>query len=166
LFATIETDPLPDGAITAAFGYLFNDVALSCRQLGSGFGPFLHCGTFVYDPNTGQVKAQFSLQGGATTFDPQGSTSNTANDDLTAFKNGTSQVYVITPPPGQSQAAFDQTVTNDGYSYQALFYGLVNSNSNTAAAAIIDQAGGKVPFVGNAPGLNPNTGHEIVDQFR
>jgi RHS repeat-associated protein len=147
-----------NGAITAAFGYIFNSVGLACRQLATG-GPFDHCSVFVSDDKTGNIQAQYSLQGLHTTFDPQGSTSDTARDDLTAFQSpgGRNLQFEISPPAGTSSKAFDQLVIDAGNTYRApgnLYLWLMAPNSNSAAASIIERAGGQVPLVPRAPGLN------------
>jgi RHS repeat-associated protein len=139
-----------DGAVTAAFGYLFNDVMLACRDVALGSA---HCGLFVLSNNGGPgTTTQFSLGLGDTTFNQS---QTTMDADYAVYKSG--NVTIVPPPNGTSQAAFDQSVTDYANSYRAPFYdlsGVVGPNSNSAAAFPIIKAGGAIPDVGTpAPGL-------------
>jgi hypothetical protein len=58
-----------NGATTAAFGYLFNEVGLACR--GAVGSPWPHCGLFVYrgyDDGSADMIAQFSFAGKSERF--------------------------------------------------------------------------------------------------
>lgn len=152
-----------NGAVTAAFGYLFNDVALACRSVGGTAAN--HCGLFVYhdDRKTGVIERQYSLQGVGTEFDPQlirsdEQRSDTFDKGQRAFRQGPDdRIIIIAPPEGMSQRDFEESVIRVGDSYNAgsyCLFGQVYPNSNSAAAYPIYQSGGgipKVPFW--APGL-------------
>jgi hypothetical protein len=120
-------------------------------------GPlFVHEGD---DPATADIRAQFSLQGGNTEFDPQDSTSGTFQTDRAAFRNrgGENLHFRIATPKGMTPKQFADTVTRLGNSYQAnpstynLFRG---PNSNSAAAFPLYRSGATVPQVPRSPGLN------------
>jgi len=174
-----------NGAVTSAFAYTFASVARqnSANRTGDvgqeGAQPAdvdaevcttlvcrptsvvaHHCGTFVSgcgNPATAKIEMQFSLQGGATTFDPQGSTSHTYETDLAAFRNpgGSNLHYSIAAPSGMSARQFADSVIFYGSSYQAPRYGLMlGPNSNSAAAYPLFHAGAQVPNVPRAPALH------------
>jgi hypothetical protein len=72
-----------NGAITAAFGYLFNRVELACRGISITAGAGTHCGLFVYkgeDRKTAEIK-QFSLGLNQTEF-------NTTEGRCRLFRQG------------------------------------------------------------------------------
>jgi hypothetical protein len=128
---------------------------------GSG-GLANHGALFVHegdDPATAKIKSQFSLQGGATEFDSQDSTSDTFLTDRAAFRNpgGSNLHYRIAPPEGMTSKQFADSVIRLGNSYQAspatyrLFRG---PNSNSAAAFPLYRSGATVPQVPRSPGLN------------
>ena len=138
------------------------EVTMTCRPVAviGKFGRPVHCSVFVWhwetDPCTGQKKkvidAQYSLPFGETspTRDPN---NRTFKDDQTAFSNpgGNNQNYLIPPPAGVSQNAFDQRTINSGDSYSQSTYMPpgYGPNSNSAANNIIRNAGGTPP---NVPG--------------
>ena len=135
-----------DGAVTAAFGYLFNDVALSCRDAAGGAAS--HCGLFVFSPGSGSSDttssdyfAQYSLGKGDITFNQ---TPSTIQKDYANFASGD---YIIVPPPaGMSQQDFDQAVMKAADSYQAPYYSpIAGPNSNSAAGFPIIISGGQIP---------------------
>lgn len=137
-----------NGAITAAFGYLFNDVALACRGVAGTLGGGTHCGLFVFDPVRESIQGQFSLGNRDTEFNQ---TAWTSEADLEAFWSG-SQVYVSSPPAGMSQADYDAAVMQQAQSYQTPNYRFFDGpNSNSAAAYPIIMTGGSLPAV--TPGL-------------
>jgi hypothetical protein len=148
-----------NGALTAAFGYLFNEVGLACRPAASSAMPGLHCGLFVFegsDPRTATIKAQFSLGGGATQFNTD---VGVYLQDWEAFRSG--DVYISRPPPGMSPADYDAAVITLAQNYKATGYffhpDLIDiPNSNSAAAFPIHVLGGNLPWIGppGAPGLN------------
>ncbi|GGA37703.1 RHS repeat-associated core domain-containing protein [Dyella nitratireducens] len=142
------------------------NVTMTCRPLSAlailGWTTPKHCGDFVWhwatDPCTGKkykvIDSQYSLPGFATapTTDPN---NQTYIDDRAAFNNpgGANSNYDIPPPPGMTQAQFDQSVTNWGNQYSQGDYRLFpGPNSNTAAYDIIFGAGGNPPDVPDAPG--------------
>jgi hypothetical protein len=147
-----------NGAVTAGYGYLFNEVALACRGVG---GPAMnHCGLFVYEGDRieATIERQYSLQGRATTFDPQDSTSSTFRNDRNAFRNGpVDKIVVIAPPEGVSQRSFEENVMRHAESYSAPGYrmgGVSMPNSNSAAAFPIYGSGGVIPALPfSTPGL-------------
>jgi RHS repeat-associated protein len=142
------------------------NVTMTCRPLSfvakfGGTSP-KHCGDFVWhwatDPCTGKkhkvIDAQFSLPGFATapTIDPN---NQTYQDDRNAFYNegGGNSNYNIPPPPGMTQAQFDQNVTSWGNQYSQGEYRLFpGPNSNSSAYDIIRGGGGNPPDVPDAPG--------------
>jgi hypothetical protein len=140
-----------NGAITAAYGYLFNDVALACRATDVGVGT--HCGLFVFqgnDPRTAALDAQFSLGFDKTEFN---TAPDTMEGDLAAFRSG--NIYRVAPPPGVSSADFDQAVIDSADRYRAPNYrlgGQTGPNSNSAAAFPIIESGAQLPQVQPAPG--------------
>jgi hypothetical protein len=148
-----------NGAVTAAFGYLFNEVALACRPAVSSTMPALHCGLFVFegsDPRTATIRAQFSLGGGATQFNTN---VGVYLEDWEAFRSGS--VYISQRPPGMSQQAYDDAVISLAQQYNASNYWALpesggGPNSNSAAAYAIHVLGGSLPWTGppGAPGLN------------
>jgi hypothetical protein len=102
------------------------------------------------------LRAQFSLDGWATTFNtnPQ-----TIAEDYEAFSNGS--IYISRRPPGMSQEQYDTAVINLAQSYEATNYWPhpdlgIGPNSNSAAAFPIHVLGGSLPWIGppGAPGLN------------
>ncbi len=146
-----------NGAITGAFGYLYNAVALACRSVGGS--PAIHCGLFVYqggDTSTATIERQFSLQGGHVEFDPQNSESSTFQQDRDAFRNpgGGNLIFPVAPPEGMSPQSFDQQVIRNAEGYRAGTYRMFTGpNSNSAAAYPIYRAGGAIPEVPRAPAL-------------
>jgi hypothetical protein len=148
-----------NGALMAAFGYLFNEVGIVCRGLsGMGGAPVQHCGLFVFvrlfpdsnDLSEAVIFGQFSLSAGDTRFRTDTQTYAT---DLAAFRGGGS-LYISQPPPGMSEEAYDAAVIALAERYQARLYDLVfGPNSNSAVAAPIIQLGGSLPAIPNAPGL-------------
>ncbi|MBI3452738.1 MAG: hypothetical protein HY057_07925 [Rhodospirillales bacterium] len=141
-----------NGAVTAAFGYLFNEVALACRDVAGS--PFNHCGLFVYQGNdtaTAKIDAQFSLGGGNVEFNKSAETSA---KDLEAFQSG-KNVYKISPPDGISQKDFDALVIGHANSYRAPTYRMLSGpNSNSAATYPIYKSGGSVPTIPRAPAID------------
>jgi RHS repeat-associated protein len=136
-----------NGAITAAFGHLFNEVALACRGVSGSGGAASHCGLFVFqgtDTKTAGIDAQFSLAGGATEFTND---TSTYEADLEAFRRGTN-VYIISPPAGVPQVAWDTAVIRAASSYRATNYdAILGPNSNSAATYPIIVNGGQVPNI-------------------
>lgn len=118
-----------------------------------------HCSAFVAqcgDPSTAQIERQFSLQGFSSTFDPQGSTSDTFLRDLEAFRNpGGSNVHIpISAPSGVSARQFADQVIYFGDNYRGPPYQILGPNSNSAAGYPFYQSGGSVPNRIRAPGLD------------
>ena len=164
-------DKFENGAMTAAFDYLFNcgahdcwdkarddqNVALACRSVGGT--SFNHCGLFVYvgdDTHNAQILRQYSLEGFHISFDEQYSTSSTYASDLEAFRNpgGGNLLYRIDVPKGMSGVQFATSVIGLADHYEAPDYLLLmGPNSNSAAAYPILKAGAQVPLVPNAPAL-------------
>ncbi|MDO8290276.1 MAG: hypothetical protein Q7T44_13755 [Parvibaculum sp.] len=137
-----------DGAKTAAYGYLFNAVYLACRGV---VGIANHCGVFVTsseDPVNSNIKKQFSLSYGHNTFDSNlGVYTKTSTDDFLALRGRIpGSVYLISPPSDMASTDFEASVIARGNSYSAYTYRPVSGpNSNTAAAQIIYNSGGKMP---------------------
>jgi RHS repeat-associated protein len=125
---------------------------------------FNHASLFVVDPATGEILRQYSLQGGATRFDPQLSpleegqiASGTYQADRRAFLSPSEQDqhFAIGPPAGVSAADFRKRVIQLGDGYRAVRYSnLRGPNSNSAAAFPLYRAGAEVPNVPRTPFLH------------
>jgi hypothetical protein len=150
-----------NGAVTAAFGYLFNEVALSCRGIPAVQGTSSHCGLFVFDRNADgsvDIRAQFSFAGsrpwgglGADQFN----TDSALNWwDREGFLNNSGSVYDVTKPDWMSQSDFDAAVIRDARAYRIApeLYSVWGPNSNSAAAYPIFINGGSLPAPTTMPG--------------
>jgi hypothetical protein len=139
-----------DGAFTAAFGYLFNEVGLACRTAYSGaVGSAAHCGLFIFDRNgddlrDATIRAQFSLAGGDTKFNLDW---GTIQADLEAFRSG-SGYFKVDVPSGKTQEQFEADVEAAADGYSAPKYDPVwGPNSNSAVGYAIITAGGTFPQI-------------------
>jgi len=146
-----------NGALTAAFGYLFNEVALVCRGVGVSINPIQHCGLFVYDgddPATATVRRQYTMRDGTTTqFEPQDSNSRSSQDDLAAFRGG--KGTVVAKPDWLTQDEFESLVIKNGDAYNAGTRNAVSGpNSNSASEWVIINSGAYVPQNRLAPGID------------
>jgi hypothetical protein len=122
--------------------------------------PFRHSALFVAgagDPGSSEILAQYSLQGNATEFDPQGSQSYTSRTDRQAFRNpgGENFFFPITPPLGMTPKEFADHMILLNTNYRALAYRrFAGPNSNSAAAFAPFQTGAAVPPIPWTPALD------------
>ena len=93
------------------------------------------------------IVEQFSLAGGNTSTDRLGNRSSVYYSDRNHYKTGTwpqTGKWVIPPPSGMTTCEFDRKVIEVGRGYeQGEYNAIFGPNSNTAAARIIDLAGGQ-----------------------
>ncbi len=150
-----------NGAISGAFGYMFNEVGLACRTAYAGFvGTAAHCGFFIFDRNgddlgNATIRAQFSLAGGGTKFNLDW---DTLSADLKAFQSGNGY-FGVDVPKGMTPEQFEAAVEAAATQYSAPEYNPVwGPNSNSAVGYAIITAGGMLPVITGwtwgAPQLN------------
>jgi len=148
-----------NGALTAAFGYLFNEVGIVCRSAGTATAPASHCGLFVFDRNSANpddlrganIRAQFSLGWDELRFN---TVFSTWADDLQAFWSG-SGYQRVDPPSGVSQEDFEAAVIRNSQEYRASSYSApFGPNSNSAVGYGIVFSGGTIPNVPTAVQLH------------
>jgi hypothetical protein len=133
------------GAVALCIGnptYAFAaEVGLACHTIRQTAGTASHCGLFIFGRRL--IQAQFSLGGGATTFNTDAAE---IQADRAAFFKG--YVYRIRAPEGKTQQDFEKSVADWARRYRAPYYDAINGpNSNSAAAFPLIMSGAELPSV-------------------
>jgi hypothetical protein len=149
-----------NGALTASFGYLFNEVGLACRTVFDSPSA-AHCGLFIFDRNAdgslGTIRHQFSLGGGETEFNTAAG-AGTFAADLDTFRSGKGY-YKVDVPDGMTPEQFEAKVAAAAAGYSARTYDpIFGPNSNSAVGFAILNAGGTLPYISGWSNYSPLCG--------